>query len=167
MLGIGQAVGMAAALCVEQQCQPRQLQPDVLQTALLRDPQAPAGVIPLLNQSPDDRDWADWQTYYLQHPESYPSDGEAPSVVRNTTEQSPKAAHPEDTVWLQGTFYQLANQQYELQLNGHRWQLITLNAMVNDRLMVYPNAQQIELLGQPNHAGNWILVRQIQDLGHC
>jgi hypothetical protein len=161
VLGIGQAAGMAAALCVEQHCQPRQLHPRTLQNALLSDPQAPAGVIPLLNQAPYDPAWQHWQTYYLDHPDSYPSDGDAPIATEITSAATPKTDLQRDPAWLQGLFYRIAEQQYELQLNGQRWQLVTLNAKVNQQLSMYPNEQSITVLGQQNFAGNWILVDQI------
>ncbi|MGA7935046.1 MAG: FAD-dependent oxidoreductase, partial [Kovacikia sp.] len=63
VLGIGQAAGMAAALCVEQGCQPRNLQVRSLREALINDPIAPVAVIPLLNLPPKHPDWQYWQHY--------------------------------------------------------------------------------------------------------
>ena len=78
VLGIGQAAGMAAALCVEQGIQPRDLNLRSLQQALVHDPTAPAAVVPLLNVLPTDPDWADQQLFYCQFPEKYPVDGTVP-----------------------------------------------------------------------------------------
>ena len=76
-LGLGQAAGMAAALCVEQGCQPRSLSVRSLQEALLTDPQAPAAVIPFWDLDPQDPQWGDRQRHILDHPEDYPRDGYA------------------------------------------------------------------------------------------
>ncbi|PZO17896.1 MAG: FAD-dependent oxidoreductase [Leptolyngbya foveolarum] len=78
VLGIGQAAGMAAALCVEQGRWPREFgQGGVrsLQTALINDPVAPAAVVPLFNLPPEHPDWAATQQYYLTYPEQYPRSG--------------------------------------------------------------------------------------------
>ena len=75
VLGIGQAAGMAAALCIAYRCQPRELSVHRLQQELLHDPVAPAAIIPLFNLLRNRPDWADKQCYYLQYPEAYPTHG--------------------------------------------------------------------------------------------
>ena len=47
VLNIGQAAGLAAALCLEQGCAPAELPVTALQEALITDPQAPAAPFPL------------------------------------------------------------------------------------------------------------------------
>ena len=49
VMGIGQAAGMAAAMCVELGIQPRDLPVRTLQEALLQDLRSPAAIIPLFN----------------------------------------------------------------------------------------------------------------------
>jgi hypothetical protein len=159
VLGIGQAAGMAAALCVEQQCQPRQLPVRSLQLALLDDPIAPAAVVPLLNQTPDDPQWRHWQAHYLAHPASYPNDGDAPIELPVTARSS--IPLPTDAQTFQGQFERLAPQQYVLHQGDRNWSIVTLSAVVENQLAMYPNAQAITLHGQPNLAGNWIRVQQI------
>jgi len=78
VLGIGQAAGMAAALCVEQGRWPRELSQGgvrSLQMALITDPIAPAAVVPLFNLPPDHSDWAEIQQHYLTYIEQYPRSG--------------------------------------------------------------------------------------------
>jgi hypothetical protein len=75
VMNIGQAAGMAAALCVELDCQPRDLPVRRLQEALLQDPVAPAAIIPLFNLPSNHPDWLYWQRYYLDNPEDYPNSG--------------------------------------------------------------------------------------------
>ncbi len=74
-MGIGQAAGMAAALCVNLGYEPRDLPVRDLQEALLR---SSAAIIPLFNLPPNHPDWLHWQRYYLEHPESYPASGNCP-----------------------------------------------------------------------------------------
>lgn len=76
VMNIGQAAGMAAALCAESGCQPRELPVRVLQLALLQDSEASAAVIPLFNLTRGRSDWLDWQRYYLERPQAYPASGE-------------------------------------------------------------------------------------------
>jgi hypothetical protein len=156
VLSIGQAAGMAAALCIEQACQPRDLPVRELQTALITDRQAPAAVIPLLNLTPHDAQWGDWQNYYCDHPVSYPADGLAP--IREVLVAIPPAI---DAKFFQGMFQRLGPQQYELHGPDRVWRLITLSATIDNQLAMYPNAQEIHLRGQPNFSGNWILISQI------
>lgn len=79
VLGIGQAAGMAAALCVERGQWPRELSSNggvrSLQTALISDSTAPAAVVPCFNVSPEHPAWTTIQQYYLSHPEQYPHSG--------------------------------------------------------------------------------------------
>ncbi len=81
VMNIGQAAGMAAALCAESGCQPRDLPVRVLQEALLQDSEARAAVVPLFNLTLDRSDWLDWQRYYLDRPEAYPASGECQESV--------------------------------------------------------------------------------------
>jgi hypothetical protein len=163
VLGIGQAAGMAAALCIEQQCQPRQLPVRSLQLALLDDPIAPAGVVPLLNQTPSDPQWRQWQLYYLDQPISYPNDGNAPIGDAVSDDNTPQNTIPlqTDAKSFQGRFDRTAPYRYELTQAGQVWSLVTLSATINHQLAMYPNAQEITLQGQPNFAGKWILVGTI------
>ena len=52
VMNIGQAAGMAAALCIKFKCQPQELPVRKLQEALLIDKFAPAAVVPLFNLPP-------------------------------------------------------------------------------------------------------------------
>lgn len=152
VLGIGQAAGMAAALCVEHQCQPRELPVRSLQTALLTDPHAPAAVIPLFNLPPDHPDWLQWQTYYLDRPEAYPRTGEVPVASRNV--------HSPELISYRGIFYVLEGQNYTIELQGTQYQVVTLSAEMDAVLKTYKSGQTIDFWGQLNSAGRWITVGQ-------
>ena len=70
VMNIGQAAGMAAALSIRHNCQPRELAIREIQEALITDKIAPSAVIPLFNLVPSNPQWLTWQRYYLEHPRS-------------------------------------------------------------------------------------------------
>jgi hypothetical protein len=162
VLGIGQAAGMAAALCVEQRCQPRQLAVRSLQNALITDPIAPNAVLPLLNLVPQDPQWRYWQTYYLDHPDSYPHSGEAPLSVDWAEAADRAVSEYSDAEEIFGTFMRIDHQSYELHVGSEIWSLVTLDPIVDRQLLKYPNAQPIGLNGRRNVSGNWILIAKIR-----
>jgi hypothetical protein len=94
VMNIGQAAGMAAALCAASGCQPRDLPVRVLQEALLQDSQARAAVIPLFNLTLDRSDWIDRQRYYLDRPEAYPASGECQESVDKPLSQNSSKTDP-------------------------------------------------------------------------
>ena len=107
VLGIGQAAGMAAALCVEQGRWPRELSSGggvrSLQTALISDPTIPAAVVPLFNLSPEHPDWAAIQQHYLTYPEQYPRSGyhDFNRKVANQTARQGAVKHTETSAFVQ------------------------------------------------------------------
>lgn len=161
VLGIGQAAGMAAALCIERNCQPRELPVRVLQDALLHDPTAPMAVVPLFNVPPDHPEWLHWQRYYLDHPDQYPLDGNAP--LKQTQIVSSKSTQPSFT----GQFERQAEQSYTLSLTepepmaGQTVSLVTLNAEINSQLQQCASGSVLRVAGRWNRSGNWLLVETI------
>lgn len=153
VLGIGQAAGMAAALCVEKNSQPRELIVRQLQEALLQDQVAPLAVVPLFNLPPDHPDWLTWQRYYLNYPEAYPIDGNAPVKLI-----SPRSNSPTYT----GYFRQQGEQAYWLEGSQQQISLVTLHPAVNYQLQQYQDGQKIEVQGRLNRSGNWLLVEAIR-----
>lgn len=157
VLGIGQAAGMAAALCIEQACQPRDLPVRSLQNALIDDAIAPAAVIPLLNLPPTHPDWRFWQHYYLNNPESYPTNGYCPLSPHPT----PRTAYP--TSLVSGIFQRQSDQSYSLTVENtdHPWLLVTLNADIDAQLKHYPTEQLLSLSARMNSAGRWLCVESL------
>ncbi|MBW4578052.1 MAG: FAD-dependent oxidoreductase [Tildeniella nuda ZEHNDER 1965/U140] len=176
VLGIGQAAGMAAALCVEQGCEPRALNVRSLQEALLTDSIAPTAVIPLLNLLPTDADWLYWQHYYLNQPEAYPASGNCPTQrqARSTSQAPAQAADlaSAETVLraqsLSGVFRQAGEQAYTMQvekpsvLEKAMISLVTLDPVINEALATASVEQPISVSGRLNTAGNWFLVEAIE-----
>ena len=165
-MNIGQAAGMAAALCIESKYQPRELPVRKLQEALLSDRFAPAAIIPLFNLPPEHPEWLHWQRYYLDHPEEYPEDGNCPSKAFKYNESSFLTT---TNNYYQGIFYRLDEQQYEIVLTeplskkGQTWQLITLQPEVNKIWLDYPDKSLIAIVGRCNYSGGWLLVEKIID----
>lgn len=170
VMGIGQAAGMAAAICIELNCQPRDLPVRVLQTALLLDQIAPAAVIPLFNLSPTDTNWLHWQRYYLDNPEAYPCSGYCPADCDyQYFYDSIKTGHEQHLNCFQGIFHCLDQQDYRFTITipasykGQIWQLVTLRSHINEQLQAFSHGQKLNLWGRLNHAGHWLLVENT----HC
>ncbi|MBW4444113.1 MAG: FAD-dependent oxidoreductase [Plectolyngbya sp. WJT66-NPBG17] len=157
VLGIGQAAGMAAALCIKQNCQPRELDVRSLQLALITDPSAPAAIFPLHNLSPSHPEWQYWQRYYIDHPESYPNSGECPATSRI---QPPSAT----AQLFSGIFECKAVQDYTLtsiDKPEQKWSIVTVQAEINTQLQQTQSGQLLSGFGKYNQSGNWILVEAL------
>ncbi|MDZ8084721.1 MAG: FAD-dependent oxidoreductase [Nostoc sp. DedQUE12b] len=160
VMGIGQAAGMAAAICVELNCQPRDLPIRKLQTALLEDNRSKALIIPLFNLPPNRSDWRHWQLYYLDNPQAYPVSGDCPEFAFD------KALIQEKNRF-QGIFYRLEPQEYRFTVTApaayqrQNWQLVTLRSHIDEQLRTYPHEQLVTLWGHYNHSGNWLLVEHL------
>ncbi len=166
VLGIGQAAGMAAALSIEQGCQPRDLRVKLLQDALLTDAIAPTAVIPLLNQPIAHPEWLYWQRFYLNQPDAYPGSGSAPTQ-QECNQPTVDCDLTTTQLKLSGIFKRLSEQQYELFITAPRSlisrtvSLVTLNADIDHLFECLDAEQTIVVAGRTNYAGNWFLVQ------HC
>jgi hypothetical protein len=152
VLALGQAAGMAAALCVEQGLQPRDLPVRSLQAALLNDPMAPAAVVPLIHCCPDDPQWRSQQWAVLERGDRLPPLG-SPSP-------RPSPTGPGIT----GTLHCGADQTYTLVLDspGHqRLSLVTLDPQVHDQLQSATSGDRIRVGGAENRAGQWFRAEAI------
>jgi hypothetical protein len=181
VMNIGQAAGMAAALCIELGCQPRDLPVRHLQNALLQDSVAPSAMIPLLNLPAHHPDWLYWQRYYLDNPENYPTTGNVSvkelKVGRLNVERWEDNLQPanlplrgtlrEQPSTFTGIFQRRDEQDYTLTLTepviraGQTWMLITLQPEVNEQLQALTNQQAIALWGRLNESGGWLVVEKI------
>jgi len=161
VLGIGQAAGMAAALCVQQGCQPRELSVRQLQEALLQDSIAPAAVVPLLNLVPGDSSWLAQQRAYLDRPQTYPIDGNGPSIQL----APPEVERHQRPQTFSGHFHCRGEQDYVLTLSHggalQTWMLVTLQPWVNEQFQQLTDGQNVTVNGFLNPAGGWIRVESI------
>ena len=157
VLGIGQAAGLAAALCIQGKCQPRDLPISQLQTALVNQQ---AALVPLFNLPPSHPEWHHWQNHYLQNPDRYPAPGNCPAAP-STAILTPLAR------LFHGTFQKQSDQNYVFQAsteereNSEPWQIITTHPTVNEQLSQSSTNIETQVWGRLNPAGNWLLVEQI------
>jgi hypothetical protein len=163
VMNIGQAAGMAAALCAESGCQPRELPVRVLQSALLQDSEASAAVIPLFNLTRDRSDWLDRQRYYLDRPQAYPASGECQESVEKQSSQTANT-HSQ----FSGIFRRLGEQDWTLTLTspaslaGQTWQLVTLDSKTDRFLQNCETEKPLTVWGRLNSAGTWLLAGAVE-----
>lgn len=170
VMNIGQAAGMAAAMCVELNTQPRNLPVKMLQTALLQDLRSPAAIIPLFNLPADHPEWLDWQLYYLDNPEAYPGSGNCP--ITSTSQYCDLQTHyvrVRQADCFQGIFHRLDEQDYRFSITTVDdnqlpcLQLVTVRSHINQQLQTFVDKQPLQIWGYLNDAGNWLLVEHIKD----
>ncbi|MEC4816916.1 MAG: FAD-dependent oxidoreductase, partial [Scytonema sp. PMC 1069.18] len=164
VMGIGQAAGMAAALCCELNLSPRHLSVRILQEALLQDKLSPAAVIPLFNLPLNHSDWLRWQLYYLDRPELYPVSGNCPlSLLAQYN-----CGHGDRVKFWKGDFFtgvfcRVAEQHYIFttitpsRYQGQTWHIVTLRSQIDEQLQVYPNRKLLTVWGRLNCAGRWLI----------
>ena len=172
VLGIGQAVGMAAALCIEQSCQPRYLPVRTVQNALLTDPIAPAAVIPLYNLPPHHPHWHHWQTHYLDRSQDYPRSGYVTDDCafdrpRLDAIQEATQTAPLTEILFSGRFEKVdsffwIHLSSPIEFFNHRYQLVTLDAAIDRQLRTYSSDMLISCFGKLNRSGAWIRVESFQ-----
>ncbi len=161
VMNIGQAAGMAAALCIESNCQPPELPIRKLQEALLNDRFAPAAVVPLFNLPPKHPEWLKWQRYYLERPEDYPDDGNCPcQKYKNTSRLTANN-------YYRGVLSQSSLQEYKIILTepseqkGQIWELVTLQPEVNQLLLDSKKGALLSIVGRCNYSGGWLVIEAL------
>lgn len=159
VLGIGQAAGAAAALCVQQRCQPRQLSTQVLQRTLLCDVSAPAMLAPCFNLLPNDKNWSDRQLAYLRHPDSYPTHGFTDSSQKNLIASTAKVST------FRGQYRQGKGDSHQLFCQfaeDNAINLVAISPNAVNQLGQVVDGSIVDILGIHNVGGDWILVNNIQ-----
>ncbi|WP_349262900.1 FAD-dependent oxidoreductase [Allocoleopsis sp.] len=174
VMNIGQAAGMAAALCVELRCQPRDLPIRRLQEALLENSVAPSAIIPLFNLPANDPNWLYWQRYYLDHPEKYPIHGNVGvkelKIKRLNCKSWEDKLQPASlqASTFTGFFQRRDQQDYILTLTepiihaGQTWILITLQPEVDAQLEACKNQQRLTVWGRLNQSGGWLVIEKME-----
>lgn len=172
VLGMGQAAGMAAALCIEGGYQPAELPVRLLQDALLQDSIAAAAVVPVFNLVPGDPVWLAWQHHYLNQPEDYPIDGNCPVLQPSLSlrvagpEIQPQELKEPGIQTFTGIFHRLGEQDYTLTLtspitNIQTWTLVTLLPWVDTQLQTLNDGQPLTVRGWLNATEAWLRVQSI------
>jgi hypothetical protein len=161
VLGIGQAAGMAAALCVEQHCSPRDLTPAQVQRALIHDPLAPAAVVPCYDLPPHHPDWAAVQQRYCDRPDTYPSSGIS-GVSPMAPPLAAQVAPPEQLHTFCGIL-QRGDQpdSWVLVTPQARWPLVTLCPQVQQQWGQWQPGQAMTVVAIANPQGPWLRVASV------
>ena len=168
VLGIGQAAGMAAALCVESECSPRALKVRSLQTALLEEPTIPTAVVPLFNLLQSNPQWQSLQKYYLNKPDTYPTNGNHPVKEAAISIKLQNRSASNQLRVIVGKFKKSADNRYELHQTiatdlPHTLTLVTVRPEIAEAFQSISNNQSVRLVGTWNAAGEWLLCDQLMD----
>ncbi|EKV01321.1 succinate dehydrogenase/fumarate reductase flavoprotein subunit [Leptolyngbya sp. PCC 7375] len=158
VLGIGQAAGAAAALCIQHPCQPRKLPVKHLQYTLLRDPQAPAMLIPCFNLLPQDEHWINQQTRFLDTPTTYPASGFTDSL--RTSSQN----FTSGTNIFYGHYQRGKDHSHQLLRDTETISLVAISPQAAMQLMQVIAGSNVKVFGIHNLGGAWILVNAIQSV---
>jgi FAD dependent oxidoreductase len=167
VMGIGQAVGMAAALCIELDTNPRYLPVKKLQSTLLETSQPPA-IVPFFNLCPHHPLWQYWQKYYLEHLSTYPITGNCPNIQHQYLYELPEYENIRRGEPFIGIFSRQSQQEYIFTITtsshsqGQTWQLVTLREHVDTILEIIADGELLKIWGRLNPAGGWLLVEYIE-----
>jgi hypothetical protein len=161
ILNIGQAAGAAAALSLQQGCPPAALPVRLLQNALISDPQAPAGPLPLWDTPWHHPAWAERQRAALADPALLRPDGSLAGAPAGLDAHLAPAVATEQ-LW-QGELRPDGNGGYSLQLadSGASWPIITLEPALHHWLMAQERARPVALIGCANPWGPWLRVSRL------
>jgi len=172
VLNLGQAAGLAAALCVRAGIDPPELPVRQLQEALIEEPTAPAGPLPLWDTPWHHPQWRERQRLALVEPERLDGagrletggrlEGGGPAGAAGDPRCAP--AEPGERCW-RGTVVADAAGGYRLAgtvgPDGQPWRLITLEPALHHWLSGGPPPAPVELIGCANPWGPWLRVSRL------
>ncbi len=172
ILNIGQAAGLAAALCLERRCLPAELPRRELQEALIDEPQAPAGPLPLWDTPWHHPAWRQRQRAALADPGLIDGGGQLCAAEKRPgalepdldPQQAPAEAH--ERLWC-GVLVGDGTGGYRLETGGdapaeapRSWQLITLEPALHHWLSQAAGGS-VRLMGVVNPWGPWLRVSRL------
>jgi hypothetical protein len=161
VLNLGQAAGMAAALCVRSGLLPAELPPRWLQEALIEEAQAPAGPLPLWDTPWHHPEWRDRHRRLLDDPTRLLPTGRWSSAPGDP-HRAPK--EPGERLW-QGDLVADGEGGYRLQgvlgPDGEPWRVITLEPALNDWLLRQSTPTPVAFVGCSNPWGPWLRVSRL------
>ena len=152
VLNIGQAAGMAAALSLKHRCLPPELPVHELQNALLKDPIAPAAVMPIWTIPSWHQSWKSAQLEALHDPSI------VDSASAWTVPGSSAAPVQDSAIQLEGAFLANSETDWQLQTSQGPQQLMTLEPGVRNALSQCDSGKRIALVAVENHWGPWLRV---------
>jgi len=165
ILNIGQAAGLAAALCVQRGLRPCDLPVAELQEALISDPIAPAGPFPLWDFAWHHPRWADAQRAVLSDPGRLDRRGRVLDAPGQWTVGDPGRAprEPGEQLW-QGELVPDGSGGFLLHTAGTDWPVITLEPALNSWLQALERPTPVRLIGCANPWGPWLRVNRLVDV---
>ena len=164
ILNIGQAAGLAAALAVRCNLEPRDLPVESLQQQLIDAPQAPAAVMPIWDWPCWHPHWREAQHRALRQPETLLEDGsltpaQAADLSLPNAADAPAERHGQE---IQGRFHRDTDGVgYWLESGSIRRQLITLEPGVERALSGAADGTPMDLVAVHNPWGPWWRVSQV------
>jgi hypothetical protein len=169
ILNLGQAAGLAAALCVQRGCLPAELPVGLLQRSLINDPLAPAGPLPLWDTPWHHPAWRQRQLAALADPSLLDAQGQLaprhkqPGHLEADLLPDQGPSEPGEQLW-QGELQQTEHGSYLLSgvagAPGQGWPLITLEPALHHWL-AQASAGPVQLVGVANPWGPWLRVSRL------
>ena len=153
ILNIGQAAGAAAALAVNNGCDPIDVSVRSLQEALINDGCAPSAVVPLWTSPWHHPQWLQRQRVALDPSRSSLDPQSAQGSMNQPLDQVDGSRRWEGLVIPDGSGAFAFKQ-----LDGENWQLITLEPSVNAWLNGLDGPTDAELVASVNQSGRWLRV---------
>ena len=163
ILNIGQAAGLAAALCLALDSDPAALPVSQLQQALISDPVAPAAPLPLWDTPWHHPHWRQRQRLALEEPDRLDRHGQlAASHPLAAWKADPVQAPPEpgERLW-QGELRPDGNGGFQLLVEGRLWPVITLEPSLHHWLLLQERPRQAALIGCANPWGPWLRLSRL------
>ena len=162
VLNIGQAAGLAAALCVRDGLIPAELPVGRLQDALISDPHAPAGPFPIWSLPWHHPQWAEGQRAALSDPGRLDGQGHLADRPANWVSADPYQAPPEATerLW-QGDLIPDGGGGFVLHTAEGPWPVVTLEPALHGWLLELERPTPVRLMGCANPWGRWLRVSRL------
>lgn len=160
VLNIGQAAGLAAALCVRLGLDPAELPVRQLQEALIDDPDAPAGPLPLWDTPWHHPAWRQRQRQALEDPGRLDGHGHLAAGAGGLLDPHQAPAEPGERLW-QGQLQADGVGGYTLTVAERIWPLITLEPALHHWLQQQDRPAPVALIGCANPWGPWLRVSRL------
>ena len=163
VLNIGQAAGLAAALCLAENLLPAELPVERLQAALIDDPLAPAAPFPIWDLPWHHPHWRERQLQVWRDPGALLANGHLQGIDP-AEELQPWQAPPEpgESAW-DGLLIPDGSGGYQLSGAGGCWPLITLEPALHAWLLLQAKPRAVRLIGCANPWGPWLRVSRLAE----